>query len=288
MIGEIDGKGLVITSGLRCVRVPEPDPLSWARCKLDLAERLGFEKLYDVFLLFERLWEGWLEHPAFDWYYGEHLLGGRHKYQPELTLYSVQCRAVFEHEPGVQGMTRSWSVASIEDMGPKHIAKGERHLGKFVGIEPIGPDDQLSILFPAIVSHSYKGSNKAFYARMILKEMLPRKLKPWVSKARRANAKPKWWYLRNLVELEEWEEITHLCESDLRRLKSRAGHLVPKEYWTMGKGELWLADAMPDEDKAMMQQYMSLGDFWRCATGRIHPDSVHELVTHQLSLPMEV
>lgn len=234
----------------------------------------------DILPLFERLWDAWLEHPEFEAYYTEPWLDGR--YSPELDLFSVMVRMMFEHEPGIGGETRSWTVCCIEDANPNMVKRGERRLGKFVGLESIEPDDPVSAIYPLLISHSYKGANRAFYARMALKDLLPRDLKPWVSKARSGNNWPKYQLLRqNYLSMETWQEIVVRCKGDMRQLRSQCEDLVPEWYWSKSKGELWIETQMSESVKARLGQWIAPMDFWRCATGQVHPEEVTQYVTHQ-------
>lgn len=145
------------------------------------------------------------------------------------------------------------------------IAWGERTLGKFIGVIPldhgvqIRTDDFLGIKIRiTYISQSLKSGGKAFRARMELKKLLPRKLCSLISAARK--------YSRH-------------------RLPGHhpANPGGPKPYKT--KYEYFISGDFVDQDRLnILKTYVSLRDFWQCATGKVHPSDIKNYVTHQQEL----
>ena len=219
----------------------------------------------DVPRLLDLWWKAWEQHPAFDWYYEPDQYG----YAPSKDVWTPVVMAVFEHEPGAGGRTESYLVGDVQDcLAPMNIRWGERTLGTFAGLAPILADIPVSRIRTVAVSWSYKGSGGAFCARQWLKALLPRKVHPCISRARRANRRRKSDYLQDPDD------------PTLYRDKDR----WPDWYRKKTKAELFIEHDLSEAERKTISNYMDLMDFWRCATGRVHPDQVQNLVTHQMSL----
>jgi len=112
--------------------------------------------------------------------------------------------------------------------------------------------------FITVISTSLKSkAARAKAARDELKRLLPQKLRPLVSLARKANARKKHVFLK----VGETTKLT--------------------------KRELFFARWLDAATRAELAIYIEAEDFWRCATGRVHPSEVAGLVTHQLPLKGE-
>lgn len=212
----------------------------------------------------------WCDHPDYDWWYKASSWGLTIEESPE----SAIMLGTFEHEPGVEKRTESYIIGSLNEVLGQ-IDWGERTLGVFTGIAPLPHEihlDPLSQIRNTYLSFSLKGSGRAYRARMELKRLLPRKLKPLVQKARRGNACPKWQFM----------------DAEMKAIKGiiRKPSLQPDWYRSKTKGQLWLDSLARSEPGtfALLSKYIKPQDFWVCATGKIHPDDVHKYVATQMGL----
>jgi len=133
----------------------------------------------------------------------------------------------------------------------------------------------VSIWYVSTLSYSYRGKGKGYWARVRLKELLPRKLHRLITIARRLNRMPKYKYLppretgQPRWSKENWPDwYRRSTKADLAL--EQIGTLYP-------------------EDVPKLYRYMDPLAFWRCATGQVHPDDIAGYVDHQLTLfDMEV
>ena len=186
------------------------------------------------------LWEAWCAHP--DYHEAE----------------SPACVGVFTHPPGRGGHVESYIIGDFQGV-LANVRWGERKLGDFAGIVPVWADIPVDPFFITVISTSLKSkAARAKAARDELKRLLPPKLRPLVSLARKANARRKGAFLK-----------------------------IGEESTKLTKRELFLARWLNAATRAELEVYIALDDFWRCATGRVHPFEVADLITHQLPLISE-
>ncbi len=164
--------------------------------------------------------------------------------------------AVFEHDPGINGMTESYIIGDVVGV-LTNLGWGERKLGKFTEIVPAWdgcPTDPYLIL---VWSNSLKTkAARAKVARDELKRLLPRRLRRLVTLARRTNAQRK----------------------DLM--------LAENERTTKTKGELFFERRVNATDRELLSQYVDLDFFWRAATGGVpHVEiETHLRIQRQIAL----
>jgi hypothetical protein len=185
--------------------------------------------------------------------------------------------AVWSHE-ALKGHTESYMIARLGDvLAPAHMEWGRRTLGEFKCVRPILSTVPVHPSRISFISWSIKGKGRAFRCRQELKSLLPTKYHKLLSLVRKAARTPKTAYLsewllnekagqkvnlRNRSELPEWYNHATADQLNFARWKQLAGR-----------------------DLDGLDRYIRLGEFWRAATGKMHPDDVITLVTHQISLP---
>ena len=208
----------------------------------------------DVPVLLAAWWQAWETHPAFRSYYTP----GRDGFVPPRSLLKPVVMGAWRHAPGRGGHDRSYLIGAPGDV-LAGLDWGDRtYGGTFIGLLPIIPDAPVHPSRTTMWAFSYKGAGGAYEARLRLKQLLPRVVHPWISKARSANAHPK----RLLVPASD---------------PSKPGKL-PDAYRRRTKGEIWVEEHLPEQIRRTVAAYMDPDDFWRCATGRVHPDKVEGLV----------
>jgi hypothetical protein len=212
--------------------------------------------------------------------------------------------AQFRHPPGHQKQEYSWLIGGISDMLGQ-LAWAQRTLGEPVRLGPILPEFPVDPYFTTAWSASYLGSGRAYHARLALKALLPGsyrgvKFRPLINNVRSWVAQPKVAFLD--------KDPTVLCLPDdlpehlrsglhpgrgtytrltsgrwsgageVRRYKPR--ELLPGWWFKTSKGELWLRYVLTDEQRRAIATFMDPLDFWRCASGEVHPDEVKDYLVH--------
>jgi hypothetical protein len=203
-------------------------------------------------------WQAWEAHPQYEAFYQSDQSG----FAPVFDILKPQVMGVWRHQSGRGGHTESYVIGTPADVLSSLRWGNRTYGGRFIGFQPILPEALPSKYRIATWSFSYKGAGGASIARMRLKALLPREVRPWIHKARSANSRPKY----------------HLYPF---KVDSQRPREVPEEfshYRTRTKGEIWVEEVLPDYIKLIIGRYMSLVDFWRCATGRVHPDEVEPLI----------
>lgn len=176
-----------------------------------------------------------------------------------------------QHEPGAGGRTESYLIGPLMDVtSPKQLEWCRRTIGEPHQIRPVTRVTPVNPSRLLAESYSYKGAGMAWRSRMALKLALPRRFHRLVSKARHINRRPKYAYLQAEVSPEEWTAYLH-------RKDEGSTYQVPEWYSAHTKAELFVMYDVP----ADLADYIDPMDFWRCATGRIRPEDVPELVNHQ-------
>lgn len=159
--------------------------------------------------------------------------------------------AVFEHAPGIDGMTESYIIGDVIGV-LTNLAWGEKKLGKFKEIVPAWdgcPTDPYLIL---VWSHSLKSAAaRAKAARDTLKALLPKRLRRLVTLARR----------------------TYRQRKELM--------LAMGEQTTKTKCDLFFERRVNDADRRELAQYFDLPFFWQAATGAVP----HTVIAAHLKLP---
>ena len=172
--------------------------------------------------------------------------------------------SVWSHE-AYRGHTESYVMAGMSDVtSPAHLKWGRRSLGEYAGIRPVPPELPVSREREIFLSFSLKGAGKAFRARRELKRLLPRKYRGYVQKARHFRRDTKYMAykaLRGGINPEPDAEYRH-TRADEYRFRLFSWHYADK-----------LA-GLP----------IGLRDFWRIATGQVHPDQVATYFTRQTEL----
>ncbi len=194
-------------------------------------------------------WEAWENHSFFEEYYEEKWL--KPNYLKPLVM------GVFTHEPGKYGKTESYIITNpIEIIG--QIDWGEKTLGTFSGIKAIEP---WVILDPTIrmrygfLSYSLKGGGKAYWARMTLKQLLPKKTRPLIQFARKVN--------RQTLGRKKWAEAGH---PHIKTKFDKFVHLAEENY---------------PQAIGLLAQLMDVKDFYNCATGRVNPNEIEKYIMTQ-------
>ena len=198
----------------------------------------------EVVALIVDCWHAWQDHQAFEWYYREDDTG----YSPideYFNTFSVICIGVFKHEPGHLMKDESFVISTFQGIFSR-LEWGKRMFGgEFVGIRPIPHEIIPSRYFIAYKSFSLKGAGKGYRARMKLKENLPRRLHFFIQQARSYNR-------TKIPDRNQW--------------KRRIDHFIYKMNTSPKK-----AGALHE-----LETFISIDDFWRCATGKVHPERVKE------------
>ena len=261
---------------------PPSEELKLTRLIARIMDVLKLECPNELRDLLKDLWDHWSAHPFFEEYYTEDRFG----YAPRMHIFEPLCLATYKHERGVRGDT-SWSVGGLtEVLAPATLKWAGRTLGEFVGVEPVG--DWVVMSNPikyrmAMISNSPLAGGNAYECRMVLKGMLPRKLHPLVGKARRANSKPKYLYLGNVLA----EAGVEGAEIERQhKLMRRKPSVQPVAYRSRSKGDLFLIYGLTDKERAGLSPYfVDLLDFWRVATGDVKSIDASQYVNQQLSFP---
>jgi hypothetical protein len=168
----------------------------------------------------------------------------------------------WRHDPGRGGCTESYVIGTPQDV-LSSLKWGKRtYGGQFVGFTPIAPAAMPSRTRIATWMFSYKGAGGASEARQRLKALLPRQLHSWIHNARRVNAHPKW--------------RLYPFEVDPRHPRRIPPAYV--SYRQRSKGEIWVEEVLPAPVRQLISRYIEPIAFWRCATGRVHPDAVMPLI----------
>lgn len=144
---------------------------------------------------------------------------------------------------------------------------GTRTLGEYGWIQPVEDWMPVHPFQLTAISWSLKGSGTAARARMKLREVPPRKLGPAITMARRIEGRPKTWFLPRQPGVNNRDPKTW-----------------PDWYRSRTKGQLFIEQSLTEEQRLLILKYMTLENFWRAATGRVHPEEVINLVRHQPSL----
>lgn len=250
-------------------------PQAAARAALSIAGATGIE-IDQVPSFLRSLWDAWCEHPDFRSYYTRDRFG----YAPTPSILNVPAMGVYVHEEGTRG-SESYYFSDLPDVIAA-ISWCKRSLGDFSYVAPLPANISPSRIRATFISNSPKGSGNAYESRMILKQMLPRSVHRWISRARTANYKPKYSYLQSTLPVPQTDE-----EVTRRRQMYRTPTLQPDWYRNSTKAELWLRDLVEQDPDAarIIESYMNLQDFWRCATGKIKSTEVAGLINHQICLP---
>ncbi|MBU0493916.1 MAG: hypothetical protein KKB13_18870 [Chloroflexi bacterium] len=236
-----------------------------------------------ILLWLEQLWAAWQAHPDYEWYYQRDGYG----FQIPLVWHSPVAVMRFTHDLGIRG---NWSalIAPLPDLLASR-AWGERTLGVLAGVAPITPDLSVNRVRIAVLQGSPKGGGNAVECRMVLKQLLPRKLHRLVSKARGTVRHPKWRYLP--LELVAPAPIG--LPREAREQLVRTPALQPAWYRDHTKAELfaWGADLIPHEtndqyyltheERQALAPYVDPLRFYQIATGQVRSIEVIGLVRHQ-------
>jgi len=226
----------------------------------------------------------WREHPDFEKVTAEHWARDLDDGYPH--AWDAWVVAVYEHEPGWFKYTESYVVAPLQTAIAK-IAWGERTLGTFKEIVSIPPMIRVRPDRWGMISYSFKGSGRKYAARMMLKEVIPRKMWPLISKVRRKARLPKWELLR------KWHWYRLLDVSNMRNLPKNhmfRWFLDNKDWqpaWFKEQTKLEVVaqwELSEEEKKLILTKFNSVMDFINCAMGKVHPYEIKDYAIHQLTL----
>ena len=201
-------------------------------------------------------WTEWQKHPDFE----------GHPYNDEPHNPIIQLAV--EHEPGVGGRTRSFIIGSLLGVtAPKQIALA-RKMGHSFTLEAILPDHPVDPWFVSVLSYSYAGRGRGYWARRYLKELLPKRLHRLITKVRRLNRMAKYKFLPvREPGMPNWSRETW-----------------PDWYREHTKGEIIMLRELSDEEHGDLSVYVDPMDFFRIVTGKVHPGDVQSYVLHQPQL----
>jgi len=237
----------------------DPDPLG-AYC----------EAVTHVMRKIQIYWDAWQTHPDF---------ARCSKEVPQKPADPVVMGWFRHDEPGLNKQTHSFIFTTMSDAtSPATVKWAQRALGTFERVTPIPHDMRgISATHQTFLTFSLRGSNRAFYARQMLKSLLPRRFHPMISDVRKWHGKPKWIYLAN--NHPDWTTLSVQEKQRLRRTPS----LQPAWYRNASKAQLWVTHTQYRHLLIKLANYIDPTTFYACASGAIHPDHVPMYVVHQTS-----
>ena len=191
---------------------------------------------------------------------------------------------VWHHAPGINGSEYSYAIVSLSSaLSPGLETRMLRYLGRGIRLTAIGavpPELHCSPYRETYYVGALGSRAQAYEARRLLKERLPRATHKVVNAARRLNRRPKWSFWQARLGRDEWESIRQTGAVRRRGLQ-------PDWYRTQTKKELairHLREKYPAQIRRI-ERDIDAGDFWDCATGRVHPRDVPlKFRTRQLTL----
>lgn len=231
----------------------------------------------------------WEKHPQYENYRKFYGWDKRPPHPAEDFWSNSVCLGVFEHEPGKEGRTESFIVCSPPSVFGQIKWARRTWDAEFKCLRPL-PIDYFLPFYSRIgwISNSYKGAGGAAENRHRLKQLLPKEIKPWIANARRLNKRKKKWMVEQLVGKEEFEkwnppfvgdpnapDIEGVHHQRTKTARYSRKWKYPPPYDKRTKREIFLYEEMPSEIRQLIQQYMSLEDFFDHATGKAHPDELY-------------
>jgi hypothetical protein len=217
-------------------------------------------------------WRHWQAHPQFA---AINAVLPQKPHNPYVTIY-------WKHdEPGVGKETHSYMWTSLEEaFAPATRKWASRSLGTFDGVGPI--DHAVTCLSwerQTYMSLSLKGSGRAYRARMKLRALLPKRFHKLTTSIRaELRHHRKWWYLAN--SMDTWIDLPREEKEAIKNKKS----LQPAWYRNADMAELWATRRLDKATYKDLARYIDPAQFFRCASGAIHPDDVAQYVVHQMDL----
>lgn len=226
--------------------------------------------------------QAWVEHPQF-----EHLRTFDElswlPYDDETWAEVVLC---YQHDPGVEGRTMSYVVASSRDLVSAWHWTEKQRIGTFYGILPITEDFSIDpFAMVNVHSFTYEGRAKGYHCRMELKRLLPNKLRKYVSRYRRHKKMPKVHYLTSPLRLLDGRP--YLRPNDGNGIKNgsygetadwvKANKAdLPDWYRQMTKAQLWVEWVAANEPEvyAQLDYWIGLIDFYMAVTGQVNPNDI--------------
>lgn len=243
---------------LRCLKLPQDDWTvdDWAAAVMEICRYI------------EIYWRAWSGHPDFAWCQ-------EHMPCPPWRPIVV---GVFEHPESITGWTESYVVGHIEDIFCRHTQKHTARIwpgAKFALLRPVKPEWNLGGCWCRIgyQSHTY---SKAYAGRMLLKDLLPKQLRPLVSKVRTYAGEAK-------------SSALSPEESTAYAAAGRAYAALPEWYRKSTRAQLnykhW-SENMQDQDPerwAALPKHWSgtYWDFWLAATGKLAPAEIRGFMRQQ-------
>ena len=218
-------------------------------------------------------WQHWQAHPQFT------SINARCPQKPHSPMVTIYWK---HHEPGLHKATHSYMWTNLEDaFAPATRQWAKRTLGAFDGIGPVDHEmTQLSWCRQTYISLSLTGSGKAYRARMELRRLLPRRFHKLTTKVRQELAHhPKWHYLSASFAGDQWIDMPRAEKEALKNKKS----LQPTWYRDADMAELWATRRLDKATYKDLARFIDPAQFFRCASGAIHPNDVAQYVTHQPS-----
>jgi len=175
--------------------------------------------------------------------------------------------------PAYQGHSESFVIARLGDvLAPANVRWGARSLGEFQCVRPVLPTIRVSATRITYISWSLKGSGQGFRCRQLLKGLLPAKYHTYIVMARRIARNPKTYHLA------EW-----LLDHSGQGIDLTDRRQLPDWYNQETRDRLNYFTFIRRAGAALIgiEQYVTAPNFWRIATGQVHPDVVHNLLVHQ-------
>lgn len=214
--------------------------LYYARAVAAIMTAGAYPDFKRMMLAVASFWQAWTLHPSY-----------KDPEDPQL-IFDVPAAGVWEHEPGRGGHTESYVISFLPSV-ISSISWGQRtYGGEFLGLFPIWLDAPFSFERICTISFSYKGAGGAAEARARLRKMMPKIVRPYIRQARSVN-----WRTKALLV-----KGRDLTAEELKRTK----------------GEIFMQDMIPAIVLLEINKFMTPADFWRCATGRVHPNNVSDLL----------
>lgn len=231
----------------------------------------------------------WVEHPQFEYLRSLPEL----KWLPFDDETWAEVALVFRHKPGQDNRCHSFIVTDVRELPYAYAWATRTRIGDFIGVYPLPEDlacDPTQMLF---YSFTHEGRAKGYHARMELKRLLPPKLRPLVSKHRRASRQPKLIYLTRPLPcngmmpfvvgttstVEGEHQIPNLAHGAIKDWL-KTGVELPEWFTSRTKADLWVEQLYADEPELHAQLAYWMGDprnFYLAVTSQVEPNEVEKL-----------
>ena len=181
--------------------------------------------------------------------------------------------AVYRHRAGRDGKTESYLVAPFSECLSQHAWSTSR-MGAFARFDPVDAEMTCDARRIGFVNNSAKTrASRCYFARQMLKGLLPAEAKPVVGLARKAYRQRKTSLAglpSRLVRVDGQDgRPTHSVDPDGTRVA------LPESYHEKRKRDLFF-DQLDPAVLALLDCYLSREDFWAAATGALYPDELDD------------